>query len=40
MMGSVDRPPVKAIDLRATTSIGRRFRRGGEGRGVFLFRGR
>jgi len=39
-MGNLDRPPVKAMDLWATASIGRWFRRVGEGRGVFQFRGK
>jgi len=40
IMGILDRPPVKAAVLWATASIGRWFRRGGEGRGVFQLRGR
>jgi len=40
IMGILDRPPVKAIVMWATVSIGRWFRRGGEGRGVFQLRGR
>jgi len=37
---TLERPPVKAIVLWATASIGRWFRRGGEGRAVFPLRGR
>jgi len=40
IMGTLDRPPVQAIVLWATASIGRWFRRGREGRGVFQLRGR
>jgi len=40
IMGTLARPPVKVIVLRATVSIGRWFGRGGEGRGVFQLRGR
>jgi len=40
IMGILDRRPVKAIVLWATVSIGRWFRRGGEGRVVFQRRGR
>jgi len=40
IMGILDRRPVQAIVLWATVSIGRWFGRGGEGRVVFLRRGR
>ena len=33
IIGILERPPVKAIVLWATVSMGRWFRRGGEGRG-------
>jgi len=39
MIATLDRPPVKAIVLCATTSTGRWFRRGRDGRGVFHLRG-
>jgi len=38
MMGILERPPVKAIVLWSTASIGRWVWRGGEGWGVFQLR--
>ena len=40
IIGVLEGPPVKAIVLWATGSIGRRFRRGAEGWGVFHQPGR